>query len=116
MTVPEVWLSVPRPLTLDPPALLRREYRDAFAGVHQPALDEVDVAGLLAGLVHGARERDPVQELLLAALLQLLQLEVTPGQIVAGLQLLESSAVRVDVGEYPVVLVGEEGVRPAGRA
>src|SRR5215475_12620383 len=89
------------------------EQCEALVGVERPRLDEVALIGLAAELLHGADQHVPVEHLLLARGLDGLQGALAPGLVVAHAQRLVEAPVLLDVGIKLMVLVGEEGVRPA---
>src|SRR5215470_1945691 len=89
------------------------EQREALVGVERPRLDEVALIGLAAELLHGADQHVPIEHLLLPRALDGLQGPRAPCLVVSDAQRLVEAAVLLDVGIELVVLVGEEGVRPA---
>ena len=77
-------------------------------------LHEIDDLGLVSGLCEGACQANPVQQLLLSRLLDLVEREVGPQVLVAVPQLFEAGEIGVIVGPEEVVLGCKERVRPAG--
>src|SRR5437773_2140415 len=71
----------------------RREQGDALVGVEDVALDIVDDLGLAAERVHRAAETHPVEELLLAGVLDLLGGQLAPARQLARADLIEARPV-----------------------
>src|SRR5579884_407687 len=89
--------------------------RDDLVRVHDVALDQHGVPRAQAQLGHRAHQAEPVQQLLLAAVLDLTKRPLPPDRVVAGDQRREQFSVRGQVGIQAIVLRREEGVRPARR-
>src|SRR5215472_17121392 len=91
------------------------EQREALVRVEQIRLDVVDDFGVAAERGHRAGEADPVQELLLARILDLRGGQLAPAREIARGELIEARPVAVDIGIDPVMLRGQERMRPARR-
>src|SRR6266478_5976728 len=94
---------------------LRPEQREAFVRVEDVALDIVDNFRLALQRVHRAAEAHPVQELLLAGILDLLGAQLAPARELARAQFVEARPVAGIVGIEVMVFWRQEGVRPARR-
>src|SRR5258708_4723173 len=93
----------------------RREEGEALVGVEDVALDIIDDLGLAAERVHGAAEADPVEELLLAGILDFLGRQLAPAVELARAHLVEARAVAGVVGIEVMVLRRKERMRPTRR-
>src|SRR5215467_13775765 len=95
--------------------LLRPEQREALVRVEQVRFDVVDDFGVAAERGHCTGKADPVQELLLARILDLRGRQIAPAREIARGELIEARPVAIDIGIDPVMLRGQERVRPARR-
>src|SRR2546428_10220752 len=93
----------------------RPERREALVRVEDVRLDPRRLVGLAPELGHGARQTHPVEELLLAALLDRGQRRLAPRRVVASLERPVQDAVGRDIRIEEVVLGREERVGPARR-
>src|SRR5215469_4317937 len=100
---------------LTPEGPSRPEQREALVRIEQIRLDVVDDFGVAAERGHRAGKADPVQELLLARILDLRGREIAPAREIARGELIEARPVAVDIGIDPVMLRGQERMRPARR-
>src|SRR6266851_3336914 len=92
---------------------LGREKGHALVGVEDVALDIVDDDRLAAERVHGAAEADPVEEFLLAGVLDFLGRQLAPAAHLARAQLVEARAVARIVGIEVMIFRRQKRVRPA---
>src|SRR6516164_750217 len=86
---------------------------EALVGVEDPALDIGGLGGPPPELVHAAHQAHPIQDLLLAAVLDGTQRPLPPRRIIAGLKRVVEGAVGFDVGVEQMVLAGQKCMRPA---
>src|SRR5581483_5448374 len=96
-----------------PLAAAGREQCKALVGVENPTLDVIDDLRLPSQRVHCAAEAYPIEELLLAGILDLGSREFAPARQFAGGEFVETRPVAVVVRVEVVVFRGQEGVRPA---
>src|SRR5262245_11573219 len=91
----------------------RPPHGKALVRVERPRLDEVALVGLPAELLHCPGEAEPVEQLLLAGLLDVGERGAAPRLVVADAERLVELPVGLDVRIELVVLVDEERVGPA---
>src|SRR3989454_10689257 len=93
----------------------RPEDGEHLVGVRDPRLQEHRFVGLALELRHGARETEPVQQLVVTPVLGLLDRSVAPRRPIAVTQRLVITLVRLHVREHQGVLRDQERMAPAGR-
>src|SRR5436309_12937141 len=94
---------------------LRPEDGEDLVGIRDPRLEEHRFVGLALELRHRARQAEPVQELVMAAILRLGDRSVAPRRPVAVAERLVVALVRLHVREHQRVLRDQERVAPARR-
>src|SRR5260370_41767393 len=82
---------------------VRRRDQERLGRVEDPSVDEARLLGLALQLAHGAREAHPVQDLLLAAVLDGGARVAAPGLPVAGPERVVHAPVGWRVGPQEVV-------------
>src|SRR6202162_2974262 len=80
-----------------------------------PGLDKARLLGLPAERLHRAQQAKPVQDFVLARILDLLGRIAVPGRVVAGFECAVEPAVGLDIGPELPVLLGQERMRPGRR-
>src|SRR5262245_12372922 len=91
------------------------EYGEAFGRVEGPGFYPIQYVSLVVQFGHGAGEAGPIEHFVLSGRLHLRKWRIAPRIVIAGAQVLQQDAVRLQVGIDPMVLFGQERVRPARR-
>src|SRR5262245_6344057 len=92
---------------------IRRRDQERLGRIEDPGVDEARLRGLAPKLAHGAGEAHPVQDLLLAAVLDRRARIAAPSLPVAALQRFVHAPVGRCVGPQEVVLCRQERMAPA---